>query len=356
MNGSDLLAVAQQRQAQVDGVLDRFFSLAKNRASAFGPEYVQLWESLEANTTGGKRFRPRMVFCAYQALGGTDNEAAAYIGAAFELLHTALIVHDDVIDHDFVRRGIPNISGTFRDRALRVGADEAAAEHSGISAAVIAGDLALFNAYRFIDRSGVDDVTRERLLEVMDDALFASAAGELIDVDFSHTPGMPKVDDILAMERLKTAVYSFECPLQAGAILAGASDEVIATLAEFGREIGIAYQIVDDLLGVFGLEAETGKTTIGDLREGKRTVMVSYATTTKSWESIRPLIGKLDLDEEEAAEVRAVLESSGARSFAEGLASYYGNRAVGRLTESHIPEALRLELFPVADAVLGRVR
>ena len=96
------------------------------------------------------------------------------MGAAFELLHTALIVHDDVIDNDFVRRGAPNISGSYRDRARAAGASESDAEHRGISAAVIAGDLALFNAYRLIDRSGVGDETRERLLEVMDDALFAS--------------------------------------------------------------------------------------------------------------------------------------------------------------------------------------
>jgi geranylgeranyl diphosphate synthase type II len=356
MDGADLLAVALERQAQVDGVLDRFFSLAKNRASAFGTDYVELWESLEKNTTGGKRFRPRMVLLAYQTLGGHDLEAAACIGAAFELLHTALIVHDDVIDNDFVRRGLPNISGTYRDRALARGASMKAAQHKGISAAVIAGDLALFNAYRLIDRSGVADVMRQRLVEVMDDALFASAAGELIDVDFSFTTEMPRVDDILTMERLKTAVYSFECPLQAGAILAGASEDVVSTLADFGREIGVAYQIVDDLLGVFGQESETGKTTIGDLREGKRTVLISYATSTKEWASIEPLIGKADLTEAEAACVRQVLIDSGARSFAEGLARYYGNRALARLAEPHIPPALRIELHPVADAVLGRVK
>ncbi len=356
MDGSGLLAAAEQRQAQVDGVLARFFSLAKNRATPFGPEYVQLWEALEANTTGGKRFRPRMVFAAYQALGGKDLEAAAYIGAAFELLHTALIVHDDVIDHDFSRRGIPNISGSYRDRARRAGAEPAVAEHLGLSAAVIAGDLALFNSYRLIDRSGVADDIRSRLLEVMDDALFASAAGELIDVDFSISADMPRVDDILTMERLKTAVYSFECPLQAGAILAGAADEVVASLADFGREIGIAYQIVDDLLGVFGEEAETGKTTMGDLREGKRTVLVSYATSTEEWPRIQPLIGKADLTEAEADQVRAVLISSGARSFANGLARYYCNRALARLAEPHIPASLRTELHPLADAVLGRVR
>jgi geranylgeranyl diphosphate synthase type II len=187
MEASGLRAIAEERQSQVDAVLARFFSLAKKRAEPLGREYVELWNELEANTVGGKRFRPRMVFAAYQSLGGQDAEAAAYVAAAFELLHTALILHDDVIDHDFVRRGAPNISGAYRDRARAAGASEADAEHRGISAAVIAGDLALFNAYRLIDRSGVDDATRERLLEVMDDALFASAAGELIDVDFSWT-------------------------------------------------------------------------------------------------------------------------------------------------------------------------
>src|ERR1700712_2193925 len=118
-------AVAEERQSQVDAVLARFFSLAKKRAEPLGLDYVQLWRQLELNTTGGKRFRPRMVFSAYQSLGGTDLEAAAYVGAAFELLHTALIVHDDVIDHDFVRRGLPNVSGNYRDRARAAGASDA---------------------------------------------------------------------------------------------------------------------------------------------------------------------------------------------------------------------------------------
>lgn len=356
MDSSGLLALSQERQLQVDAVLARFFTLSKNRAAAFGPQYVELWQTLENNTIGGKRFRPRMVMCAYDALGGTDVEAAAYVGAAFELLHTALIVHDDVIDHDFIRRGSPNISGTYRDRAVSAGATDRAAEHSGISAAVIAGDLALFNSYRLIDRSGVSGEIRARLLQVMDDALFASAAGELIDVDFSILPEVPRVDDILTMERLKTAVYSFECPLQAGAILAGASDEVVASLGDFGREIGIAYQIVDDLLGVFGTESETGKTTIGDLREGKRTVMIAYASSTREWAGVEAVFGTEELTEDDASRIRQVLVDCGARSFTEGLARYYANRALARLAEPHIPPALRTELHPLADDVLGRVK
>ncbi len=351
-----MLAVAQERQARVDAVLGRFFSVARKRAESVGPEYVSLWEALEANTIGGKRFRPRMVMSAYEALGGRDLEAAANVGAAFELLHTALIVHDDVIDRDFTRRGMPNIAGSYRDRALAGGDRAASAQHRGVSAAVIAGDLALFNSYRLIDRSGVGDEMRQRLLDVMDEALFASAAGELIDVDYAASAEMPRVDDILAMERLKTAVYSFESPLQAGAILAGAPPETVASLGDFGRDIGIAYQIVDDVLGVFGIEAETGKTTIGDLREGKRTVLIAYATSTPEWADIGSLVGKVDLDDADAERVRELLVASGARDFADGLARYYANRGLTRLAEPHIPSSLRAELHPVADAVLGRVR
>src|SRR5690606_22836334 len=119
-------------------------------------------------------------------------------------------------------------------------------------AAVIAGDLALSAAYRLVDRTGAADHIRSRLRELLDDAITASAAGELADVDFSLRDESPSVDEIVEMEREKTAVYSFEAPLQSGAVLAGAFDETVDELGEFGRNIGIAYQIVDDVLGVFG--------------------------------------------------------------------------------------------------------
>jgi geranylgeranyl diphosphate synthase type II len=356
MTGHELTTASEERQAQVDAVLDRFFSLAKKRATGFGTEYVKLWETLESNTVGGKRFRPRMVMTAYEGLGGTDVEAAAYIGAAFELLHTALIVHDDVIDRDFTRRGAPNVSGSYRDIATTAGIPIPRAEHRGISAAVIAGDLALFNSLRLVDRSGASDETRARLLEIMDEALFASAAGELIDIDFSTTADVPRVNDVITMERFKTAVYSFECPLQAGAVLAGASEEAVTALGLFGREIGIAYQIVDDLLGVFGAEEQTGKTTIGDLREGKRTVLIAYATSTKAWPLIEPLVGKPTLSHDEADFIREVLTSCGARGFTEELARNYTNEALAHLRSTDIPEALRLELEPLATTVLERVK
>ena len=356
MNAQRLAELSAERQARVDAVLDRFFSLAKNRAASLGGAYQKLWRTLESNALGGKRFRPRMVMAAYEGLGGTDSNAAAYVGAAFEMLHTALIIHDDVIDRDFTRRGIPNVSGSYRDIATTAGISIPTAEHRGMSAAVIAGDLALFNSYRLVDRSGVSDDVRERILEIIDDALFASAAGELIDVDFSLVASVPTVAEIIEMERLKTAVYSFECPLRAGAVLAGAGEDVVDALGAFGRDIGIAYQVVDDLLGVFGAEHETGKTTLGDLREGKRTVLIAHATTTPEWLSIEPFIGKSDLTEEEAATVRDLLEESGSREFTERIAQEYADRSLLHLDGTVIPPALCDELIALAAAALSRVR
>ena len=342
--------------ALVESVLEDFFSLSSKRAAALAPSFEALWKTLQRNTSGGKRFRPQMVMTAYSALGGTDFRAAAHAGAAFELLHTALIVHDDVIDRDFVRRGIPNVSGSYRDLAQTAGLSIPTAEHRGMSVAVIAGDLALTGAFRLMDQASPNPEIQHQLNELLDRAVFESAAGELIDVDFSLHAGVPSIEDVLQMELLKTAVYSFEGPPQAGAILAGASAELITSMSEFGRNVGIAYQVIDDLLGVYGDEASTGKTTLGDLREGKRTALIAFAAGTEHWPALQPLIGKSTLTADEAADVRATLETIGAKAFTQKLAQDHAEKALAALRAEHVPAALADQLTPVVTAVIERVR
>ena len=341
-------------QELVEAVLDRFFEQAKARAAKLGSSYLALWQVLEDSTAGGKRVRPRSLLTAFLHLGGTDMRAAAHVGAAFELLHTALIVHDDVIDLDFSRRGHANVSGVYRDLASAVGAGDGAARHRGLSAGVIAGDLALSGAFRLLDGAGVGEDLRQRLAEILDDAVFASAGGELIDVDFSFHPGAPPIDEILHMERLKTAVYSFEAPLQAGAVLAGASDDVVSTLGLYGQDIGIAYQVVDDLLGVFGKESATGKSSFSDLREGKRTVLVSYASGKPEWAELSGLLGNPELTVRDAARARELLVSSGARDHARFLVQEYADRARQHLDCPAVTPGLRAALTAVVDDAVNR--
>lgn len=352
----ELPTATLRHQELINSVLEDFFAKTKERARPYGHQYVTLWQTIEANTVGGKRFRPRVLLGCYEALGGTELNAAAHIGAAFELLHTALIVHDDVIDRDFVRRGQPNLAATYRDRWQATGISRVDAEHRGLSVAVIAGDLALSFAYRLIDRSGATGETRDRLLELMDEALFASAAGELLDIDYTGSIRLPSVDNILAMARLKTAVYSFEGPLQAGAVLAGADEAVIETLGEFGKEIGTAYQIRDDLLGVFGDSSETGKSNSNDLREGKGTVLVAHAAETELWGKIAPFLGRPDMTDAQAGDVREMLTQSGAKQFAENLLDEHTDRARALLSDPVIPAAVRAEFEPLIEAMASRSR
>jgi geranylgeranyl diphosphate synthase type II len=347
----------KRRAEQVARVLEEFFNDSARRAHHHGTGYVRLWRDLQENTGGGKLVRPQLVMAAHEGLGGSKRDrSVACVGAAFELLHTALIVHDDVIDRDFERRGRPNISGKYRDLAVSNGTDRATAEHHGMSAAVVAGDLALFYSYRLIDDSGVAADIRTQLLQLMDEALFASAAGELLDLDYSGSISIPTVDNILEMARLKTAVYSFEVPLKAGAVMAGADAAVVDALGQFGREIGTAYQIVDDLLGVFGDPVATGKSTTSDLREGKRTVLVAHAAASDLWGQISPLFGSAGLSERDADRLRQAFDASGARDYAERLLTEHVERARELLSQPIIPPALRLELEPMITEALRRQR
>jgi geranylgeranyl diphosphate synthase type II len=346
--------IGEDRLAEVEAVLEQFFASSIARADEHGAGFVRLWSAIESATSGGKRFRPRLVCAVHDALGGTRPDDAAIVGASFELLHTALIVHDDVIDRDHVRRGVPNISGAYRDAALAAGATPAAAEHAGLSAAVIAGDLALAGARRIIDRTSLGAPERDRIHRLVDEAVFTAAAGELADVEFAIGGLAPDLDDILAMERLKTAVYSFETPLAAGAELADADDDEIAALRRFGREVGIAYQVVDDILGVFGVEQETGKTVLGDLREGKRTVLIAAAAADERWLDAAAGFGDPELDEAGAERIREHLRECGALEVARTLAIAHADRGMDALRD--LPTPVRVALAPIAASVLGRVR
>ncbi|MFC5930120.1 polyprenyl synthetase family protein [Cryobacterium melibiosiphilum] len=342
--------------ATVETALQRFFTGARLRAAAYGDHYVALWDALEVASQGGKRVRPALVLAAYDGFGGRDQSLATPVAVSFELLHTAFLIHDDVIDRDLARRGVANIAGRFNDRAVAHGA---AADQAGIwaaAAAILAGDLALSEAHRALALLPVDAAMRARLLDLLDRAVFVSAAGELADVTNTAAREPLSVAEVIATLEHKTAVYSFEGPLQAGAVLAGATDAAIDALGEFGRLVGVAFQLTDDILGVYGDPAKTGKSVVADLREGKQTALIAHAGTTPAWSIIAPLMGKPDLSEAEADLARSHLTACGARNAAENLAQDHVDRAIAALDPEHIPAALRARLIDLADAAVNRVR
>jgi geranylgeranyl diphosphate synthase type II len=294
--------------------LERFFDELGAQATRYG-DAQEIVGQLRAATAGGKRTRPNLVLQVHTALGGSNVGATIDVAAAYELLHTALIVHDDVIDRDWTRRGSPNIAGHYRNKATARGQTHDQAEHHGRSAAVIGGDLALSGAVRLVATADTDPRIRVGLLDLMDSAIIAGAVGELADVELPLGPSAG-ISGIRDMHRAKTAVYTFESPLQSGALLAGADDETIERLGVFGRELGIAYQYADDISGTFGSESTTGKSPLSDLRGGKHTAIAAYARTTVYWSSIQSLFGRADVNEADLARYRETIRRSGALDLA----------------------------------------
>lgn len=349
--------------ASVDRRLAGFFDERIRSAAGHGAEYARLWSAARDATMGGKRLRPALVMGAYRQLRGdggrrprrgyADLADAVTVGAAFELLHTAFLLHDDVIDQDTVRRGRPNLQGAFATRAAERGVDRERALAWGQASAVLAGDLLLHAAQRLIAGLDVDAAVRTALLDLLDESVFVTAAGELFDVAFGVGVASGELADVLSMSERKTADYSFGSPLAAGAILAGATPDAGRTLREFGRLVGTAFQLRDDLLGVFGAEERTGKSTLTDLRRGTLTPLIAYARGTGRWTEISRYLGR-ELSAEEASLARAALEDCGARAFVERLIADFSTRALTVADSPSLPADLSRHLAHVAGAATER--
>ncbi|MEH0109646.1 polyprenyl synthetase family protein [Tersicoccus sp. MR15.9] len=347
----------------VDAALTGFFARGRAGADGLPPTVGDLWDALASSAAGGKRIRPRLLLSVVDGYAGrglddagprwSPEDPAVVTAAALELLHTALVTHDDVIDQDFVRRGKPNVAGIYRLRAADAGFDDTVATQRGQAAAIIAGDVALAAAYRLVASTGAPGTPA--LLDLMDAAVHAAAAGELLDVEHSGHLRIPAADVVLQTALLKTAVYSFDVPLQAGAVLAGAPAADRDLLCRIGQEIGTAYQLVDDLLGVFGVESATGKTTTGDLTAVKHTLLLSHASRQPDWPTVAPLLigpgGPRDV-----AALRGYLEGSGSRAYVETMVREHAERARTAVTGSALPGALREDLVVLIDAAVDRVR
>ncbi len=360
MRGSGAPAARLTRDEAAERYLDKVRRVLaeEQRATRASPElespnYAVLCRRLEANLDGGKRTRPLLVHVAFRAFRGQDDDAAATLGAGFEMLHSALLMHDDVIDRDFIRRGVPNLGAVYRDDVLSLGHANDTAEYAGHAASIIAGDILLAGSIRLAALAGVKSSNARAILDVVHAALLASAAGELDDLLFSLSPASTPVSDVLNMERLKTAAYSFEAPLQAGALLAGAPQEVAARLGRLGRNIGTAYQIIDDVLGTFGDPAETGKSIESDLRSGKRTVLTAQAESHHGFRQAKETFaaGLIGIDD-----LRQALADCGVEANARTLASDLVSSALRDAEDMELAPRVLQELTMIGNHVLNRRR
>lgn len=336
--------------------LDSFFTRSIDEASKVDPSYRLLWETLYSLIrSGGKRLRPTMTLAAYEAFGGKDIRGMIPVAAAQELLHFSLLIHDDIIDRDYTRYGTLNIAGRYKVTYSKFLNDLSEQTHFAHGAALLGGDLMLSSAHKLITDSTLGSQEKTIASTYLINSIFEVAGGELLDTESSFVPY--KDGDALKIARYKTASYSFKSPLLTGAIIAGASDAQAAILKEFALAIGIAFQLVDDLLGAFGEEETTGKSITSDITEGKRTFMVEQAMnamTIVEKDRFMKSFGNRSAIESDVENVRQLLISTGAKKRAEIEVQKYADKARVALSRLKLDEKHQEEFEKLIKTVTER--
>jgi geranylgeranyl diphosphate synthase type I len=308
---------------------------------------------------GGKRLRPAFCYWGWRAAGGQDCAEIFTAAAALELLQASALIHDDVMDASDTRRGRPAVHRQFAARHAAAGLP-GSADQFGAGAAILIGDALLAWTDELYHHSGFDPGVLCRGQPAFDAMRTEVAAGQYLDL-VSQFSRDPSVAAALRVTTYKTAKYTIERPLQLGAALAaGAGPDASAIAAActgYGIPLGIAFQLRDDVLGVFGDPARTGKPVTGDISEGKRTVLVAIARERADPGQARLLdrcLGDRSLTEADAAEVKAVITGTGAMAECESLIAASVKEAVAALDGAPITAEARDALAALAVMATDR--
>lgn len=343
---------ADQIRRSVDAALYAFLDMKATHAP--DPCIPPLVEVIREFLAGGKRLRPLFCHVGWTIAGGDPaSKAIVQAAAGLELFHAFALIHDDLMDASAHRRGRPTVHRVLASRAPTQ-AETAGARRFGSSAAILVGDLCMVWSDELLDVNLPPHRTRRArpFVTAMRTELMA---GQYLDICTDTPP------DVLARAwrviRYKTATYTVERPLQIGAALAGANDRLLAFCTAYGQPLGEAFQLRDDLLGVFGDTARTGKSNLDDLREGKRTVLflVTYQRATQAQRAVlRRLHGNAALDDAGADEIRSIIRATGADGIVERMLARRKDSAIEALRRAPISASAQQVLTDLADAATRR--
>ena len=317
---------------RIQADLDVFVADHRSLMSAVSPDTLPLLDSLEGLLSGGKRLRPAFAYWGFKAAGGQDSEQVIRACASLEFLQACALIHDDVMDASDTRRGKPAIHKQFE--YLHNSNNWSGSEKLfGEGAAILVGDLALSWADEMLLTSGLSAEALKRAKTVYDIMRTELMAGQYLDL-LEQARGEITHERAETVIRFKSAKYTIERPLHMGAAIADASPELSETLSQYGLALGEAFQLRDDLLGVFGDSSVTGKPAGDDLREGKQTMLIAYANSNAEPEDRRFLIDNLgnpNLTSEKIYQIQELLTSCGAQNFVETRISNYLDKSLSAL-------------------------
>lgn len=337
---------------RVDATLAAFLDDRAEALTTVGPELSAVLDSARRIVLdGGKRLRPLFAYWGWRAVREDVDDSLFDAAASLELLHCCALVHDDLMDRSDTRRGNPSAHAAFTALHSARGwqGDPGA---FGAAGAILLGDLLLSWADALFARAGWGGAARD----VFDGTRQLVMAGQYLDVQV-QAQGAFSVSDALRVIEFKTSKYTVEGPLHLGAAAAGASPRELAALTAYALPIGEAFQLRDDILGVWGDPAETGKPAGDDLREGKRTLLVALAmerATAGQASELREGLGRRDLDQHQVHRLRSILVETGALDEVEARIAARTTEARTGLRSADVRPAARDALDSLAVAATQR--
>lgn len=317
------------------------------------------YDILEKYAEGGKKFRGALVLLGYQCF---DEDCLADIvraSVAYELIHAAFLVHDDIMDKSLTRRGQPTAHREFGEIAAEYAISDP--EQFGLSMAINTGDMGPALAYDVVCSEPVSSERKVAAIKHLNAVIMDTVRGQSLDVGTSMG-NMPTVEDILEIHKLKTALYTVSGALQFGGILAGGKETAgrearLCAMSSYGVPVGIAFQIQDDYLGTFSTEEKLGKSVTSDLAENKNTLLFLYTLQHGDAEQravLRASLGNRDIGQEELSAARRAIEGSGAVEYSRRQAAKLVEEGKRHVEEIAATPRLRRLLNEGADFVIGR--
>lgn len=343
--------------AAVQVTLERYISSRRLEVTTIGsPVSGAVNHLADFVLGGGKRIRPLFGWAGFVGAGGLsagdeDPEAVLTAVSSLEFIQACALIHDDIIDNSDTRRGKPAV---HRAVATQHSEDRwlGNSEHFGTSLAILVGDLGLAWADDMLFDASLTPAAIARTRGPWRAMRTEVIGGQLLDITL-EAMGNEDITLSRAVNRYKTAAYTIERPLHLGAAIAGASDELITAFRGYGHDIGIAFQLRDDLLGVFGDPSVTGKDPYDDLREGKRTELLALAinradaTDPAAAAKLRAGVGVVDTHDE-LAELAGIIESTGAVADIESMISELTASGLAHLTAAGVADDVTETLHQLA--------
>ena len=334
-------------RVEINSSLERFVTKESQLLNGIGAELEIAASAMSRYILGsGKRLRPLFAYIGFLGTGKQINQNIVNAVSSLELIHVCALMHDDLMDSSDTRRGAPSLHREFENYHRSNGLS-GRADRFGAAAAILLGDLALVWSAKMFHQSGIKNEELLNALEIYDDLRVELMAGQYLDIN-EQTLSTSSIERSMKIARYKSGKYTIERPLHFGAALGGRRD-LLETYSNYGLPLGEAFQLRDDLLGVFGESEITGKPTGDDLLEGKRTVLIAktfeLANASQAM-ALSMVLGKRNAPAESIEKAKSIIIETGAQKFVEQMISELSEQAhsaiAGLPNESALNELIEI--------------